>query len=294
MITILSRKLDKVSLLRVYKGVDKVDFNGSLGQANLHASDGSLKKLKEKYCTVFTTPYTGKFESTALSFTFFSVRNNPAIAIKFCPSKLSDDEWADVTSWFAVLFGVSEVWDNFHISTAEIAVDVRLPYSDLVFLNPGTKTSDKTYHEVGTTYIGARKGRRSFRIYNKQKHLAEKKGKQLTHPLTRIEAIHTGLKLSLNEIVGLKNPFGRFIALRKDELLTLQQKHTKDIELSEFCYQIFTGSTGHDAYWAQSPISRKRIVKIIKPHSIKLNAPDDAWNTWLNKTQNLFGMMKDC
>lgn len=292
MITVLSNDIDKISLLRVYKEDDKEDFNSTLGLLNNYAKDGYFKKFKNKHGTVFTKPYEGKFESTALSFSLFSVKHKPAIAIKFCPSKLTDDEWADALSWFTCLIGVGEVWDKFWLSSIEIRVDIRLPFSDLVYFAPMTKTTYEKYLEKGTTYIGAEKGRRSFRVYDKQKHLAEKKKKQLSHPLTRVEVIHRSLKLRLNEIEKLENHFGRLIALRKDVLKRTQSQHPTDTGFCEFCNHIYSGVTGHNAYWAMDKETRKRIVKLIQPHAVTLNMSEEKLKVWLAARQELLNKLK--
>lgn len=291
MITVLSNDIDKISLLRVYKEDDKKIFSSTLGVLNMFADGGAIKRIKKKNYTVFTVPYNGKFESTALSFTLFSVRLKPAIAIKFCPTKLTDDEWADVLGWFSVLIGLGEVWEKFWLSSIEIRVDIRLPFSDLVYFAPMTKTTYEKYLEKGTTYIGAEKGRRSFRVYDKQKHLAEKKKKQLSHPLTRVEVIHRSLKLRLNEIEKLENHFGRFIALRKDVLKRTQSQHPTDAGFCEFCNHIYGGATGHNAYWAMDKETRKRIVKLIQPHAVTLNMSGEKLKVWLAAKQKLLNKL---
>lgn len=292
--TVICRVLDKISLLKVYDSIDNIEFNESITQANIFASGGDLKKQTKKHSTIFIKPYKGKFDRTVLSFTFFAVKGKPALAIKFCPRKLTEDEWADVISWFQVLIGVGEVWDSFRLSTAEICVDLLIPYTDLVFFDPDKKISDDFYHQQGLLYIGSKKGRRSSRIYDKRKQLVEKKGLQLAYPLTRIEVIQAGLKLRVSEFAKLKQPFGKLIALRKDVLEVLKNKYASDVEFCEFCAQVLAGAAGNCAFWKKDASVRKRIVKILRPHRIGLHASNEQWGFWKSIQTSLLRRLKDC
>lgn len=294
MVDVKSRLLDAVVLLRVYEQSKSFEFNDSLIMANIFASDGTLKKQKGKYSTIYRVSYEGKKSRTNLSFRFFSVRSKPAISIKFCPSKLTEDEWADAQSWFQGLFGVGEIWDKFHISRAEFAVDYRIPYSDLFFLDSTKTIFDDKLHKVGTQYLGARNGRKSCRIYDKAKQLAEVKSVYIKYPLTRIEVILTGLRLHINEFDKIDQPYGKIMVIRKSKLKTLMKKHINEVEFNTFGKSVLKGDVAQKSYLKQDALVQKQIINILKLHSLKLHADTLSWKLWKKEKSKLLSKMNDC
>lgn len=283
MVTIKYRRLDKFRLLHRYLSLSShQSFNETFVAAKNFAKFGDLKQKKEPHRTLFWKKYDGKSESTVLTFVFFSVNKKPALSIEIAPRKLSPDDWADAKALFTVL-GLDSVWNTFQISSVEIVMDVRIPFNDLAYFSPGVTVSDPSYFAAGTYYIGAMTGHRHFRIYDKQKHLKEKKSKHIAYPLTRIEAIHQGLQLAMGDIHQIQNPFGRLIVFRKSALDNLRKKHPFDYEFGYFCCRISGGLPGHDAYWEQEPTARKRIAKLIRPYGLNLNGVGGTWNAWIAK-----------
>lgn len=285
MVTIQYRRLDKLRLLRRYTSQSSyTSFIESFGAANDCVKDGELKKIKEKYRTIFWRKFAGKGESTGLSFIFLSVQKSPAIGIDITPRKLSNQDWVDVRSTFDFL-GFDNVWKDFRVVSVELALDVCIPFEELVFFAPGVKISSNTYLAKGTLYIGSQFGHRHFRIYDKKKHLAEVKKKHISKPLTRIEAIHQGLKIKMDNLHSIEYPFGTLIAVRKADLNSLVKKYPLDYEFRHFCHRISNGLTGHDAYWEQEPAARKRISKLLRPLSLNLNGGDGHWVKWITKQE---------
>lgn len=285
MVTLQYRRLDKLRLLRRFPSQASLQtFLASLGAANDQAKTGELNKIKEANRTIFWVGYGGKAESTGLSVIYFSVQKHPAISIEFSPYKLSQDDWAEANGVLTML-GLENISATFRLASVEIALDVALPIAELAFFAPGVKSADPTYLQSGTHYIGSRLGHRRFRIYDKTKHLREKKGIKLSSPRTRIEAVHQGLKLPLGELHTLENPFGRLIAIRKNELQRLRAQHPTDFEFGHFCQRVKAGLAGHDAYWEQEKAARGRIAKLLRPYAIDLNGKGDAWQNWIAEKQ---------
>jgi hypothetical protein len=288
MISIKYRRLDKLRLLRRYTNPSSLfEFNETLAAANTFVEVGDLKKIKESHRTVFWKRYKGNDESTGLSIIFFSVQQTPAISIELTPRKLSQDDWVDAKSLLLLLgLGLDDVWKKFKVAAVEVAMDVNIPFKDMLFLAPGVKTSSNNFLAAGTLYLGSQNGNRHYRLYDKQKHLKDKKNKVIDTPLTRIEAIHQGLGIYLDDLHTLENPYGKLIAMRKTALDKLTQTYPTDFELGFFCMRVVKqGATGHDAYWEQEPTARKRIVKILRPHSLNLNGKQEDWTAWIKKQQ---------
>lgn len=285
MILIVNRRLDKFRLLRRYTSALGYQlFIQTLAAANTFASAGELKKKKKDHRTIFWKRYKGSDESTGLSIVFFSVQKEPAISIEISPRKLSHDDLIDAKSFFVVL-GLDNFWQTFKVASVEVAMDVRIPFKEMAFLAPGVKTSRTDYLSDGTLYIGSLTGRRRFRLYDKGKHLKDMKGIEIDHPLTRIEAVHQGLGIHLDELHTLENPFGRLLAVPVALIDDLTEKHPSDYEFAHFCMRMKQGLSGHDAYWELDQSARKRIAKYLRPLSLKLNGKEERWQAWIAQQQ---------
>lgn len=290
MITIKTRRLDRVTLVRRYLSMKaNAEFLGAMGVANVHASNGDLKKFSKKHATVFTKSYAGKTWGTGISFSFSSVQKKPAIAINCTPSMLAEEGWADFSSLLDTMFnhGGKEVWESFKVSKLEIALDLKVPFSEMVCLAPQIKTIDISYLKSGTLYLGHEYGHRSYCIYDKRKQLAEKKKVDLDHDLTRIEVRHRNLGKALGQLDGLANPFGRLIAIRKTALIRLRDSHPQDFEFVAFVKSILAGYPAQFAYLELDAYSRKRIAKLLRKVALSLNGKEEHWQDWIVQQQNL-------
>ncbi len=290
MITIKTRRLDRVTLVRRYLSLKaEASFLAALGVANIHACNGYLKKIGKEHATVFTKSYDGKASSTGISFGFSSVQKRPAIAINFTPSLLAEDDWVDFFSLMDTMFdhGGKEVWESFKVSKLEIALDIKVPFSEVVCLAPQIKTVDISYLKRGTLYLGHEYGHRSYCIYDKRKQLAEKKKVDLDHDLTRIEVRHRNLGKTLGQIDGLANPFGRLIAIRKTALVLLRDSHPQDFEFRAFVKSILAGYPAQYAYLELDAYSRKRITKLLRKGALNLNGEEQHWQGWIIQQQSM-------
>lgn len=285
----MTRKLDRVTLVRRYLSLKaEASFIATLGMANIHASNGYLKKFKNEYSTVFQKSYHGKAWGTGISFSFSSVQKKPAIAINFTPLELAEDDWGDFCSLIDTMFnhGGKEVWESFKVSKLEIALDLEVPFSEMVFLAPQIKTYDISLLKSGTLYLGHEYGRRSYCIYDKRKQLAEEKKFYLNHDLTRIEARHRNFGKTLGQLEGLANPFGRLIAIRKAALVQLRDSHPQDFEFRVFVKSILAGCPAQYAYMELDAYSRKRIAKLLRKGALSLNGGEQHWQNWIVQQQN--------
>lgn len=284
MITIINRKLDKLRLIRTYPTKYwKQEWKESLGVAKDFVKSGELKQITGKYRTVFWKAYEGKDEPTGLRIAFGSSKNGFIIAIDFTPSKLTSDEWADVKGYFDSIVGVGTVWTDFRIQVMELAMDVKRPMSDFVFIAPALRSSYTPLLKYGTLYLGAKYGQRSFCIYDKQKQLKEVKKKSIPHPLTRIESRRRGGQVTLSKLLQVQNPFSSLLVVPRDRLDKIKKHHPTDTVFLTFRANIVKGMTGHDAYWEHDAEERKRIVKLLRPHALKLDGSNKHWTQWVTK-----------
>jgi len=298
MITICYRRLDRVTLLRRYASPKAVtEFNGTLGVAFAHAANGYLTKYPHKHSTVFSKSYDGKEWGTGVSFRFFSLQKKPAIAISCTPALLAQDDWVDFNSLIETMFnfGVKEVWEEFKVSKLEVAMDVAIPFAEMVCFSPGITATDTSCLKDGTMYIGARYGRRSFCIYDKRKQLLEKKKFKLGKDLTRVEVRLRSLGKSLSQFANLDNPFGKLIAVRKSGLVQLAEQYPLDFELRDFVKSSLAGGIAQHAYLDLDIYTRKRLVKLLRSRALPLNGDKSKLNAWLqNQLQhmknNLYGV----
>ncbi len=261
------------------------EFNGALGVAKTGVGNGDLKMLGKKHATTFQKSYPGNEWSTGISFDFFSVQTKPAIAINVTPSKLADDDWADFLALLTTMFpfGAKQVWNTFRLSRLEIAVDVKVPFNDLVCLVPKVAIVNKNYLKKGTLYLGHKYGRRNYCIYDKRKQIADKESVDLGHDLTRVEVRlrHTGK--TLGQLGEVCSPFGNLMVLRKSMLIKLQEQHPHSIVLADFVTTVLAGGVAQQAYLNLEPYSRKQLMKLLKPKALNLNAKIENWAAWIAK-----------
>ncbi len=284
MITIKTRRLDRITLVRQYKSLKaESEFLGTLSVANVYAQNGDLKKYTKKHATTFVASYAGKAWSTGVSFNFFSIQKCPAIAINFTPSKLADDDWADFLGLLETMFpfGAKQVWMKFKLSKLEIAVDVKVPLKELACLVTKVTEYDSTYLPKGTLYLGHKYGQRSYCIYDKRKQLVEKAHVDLGHDLSRIEVRLRPKGMTLQQIGSVIRPFGNLVALRRVALDKLQKAYPLSIELKAFVKSVLAGQLAQQAYLDLDPYSRKLLMKVLKPNGLNLNGKEQDWGVWI-------------
>lgn len=242
---------------------------------------GELKQITSKHRTVFWKPYMGKTISTAIRFEFGASKKGHTIAIEFVPSKLTDDEWADFLGCCNLIVGVQSLMKNFKIQLLELAMDVRRPMSEYVFVAPALKVSNIYYSAKGTIYIGAKSGRRSFTIYDKQKQLFEKKNVHVPHALMRIESKTRRLQIGISSLGLVASPFHSLLVVSKPVLAEIQIGVTHDAVLKTFCDSTLNGMSGQDAYWEHGTEARKHIIKRLRPYALKLANSPKHWAQWI-------------
>ena len=277
-----------MTLVRRYPSVKAwEEFNGTLGVAKTGVANGDLKMLTKKHVTTFHKSYFGKEWSTGVSFDFFSVQKKPAIAINVTPAKLADDDWADFLALLTTMFpyGAEQVWKVFRLSRLEIAVDVKVPFDELVCLVPKVAIVNQNYLKKGTLYLGHRYGRRNYCIYDKRKQIADKESVDLGHDLTRVEVRLRQTGKTLGQLGEVCSPFGNLLVLRKSMLIKLQEQHPHSVELATFVKMVLAGGVAQQAYLNLEPYSRKQLMKLLKPKALNLNAKIENWAGWIAKQQ---------
>lgn len=277
-----------MTLVRRYMSINaEIEFIGTLGVAKMSASNKDLKMHKKEHSTSFVKLYPGKLWGTGVSFNFFSVKKKPAIAINCTPSKLADDDWADFLAQLEMMFpfGPQEVWKDFRLAKLEVAMDVKVPFDDLVCLVPKISAFNLNYLSKGTLYLGQRYGHRSYCIYDKRKQLADKSGVELGHNVTRIEVRLRSTGKTLGQLAEFGAPFGNLMALRKSALPKLLEKHPNSNELKTFVGALLDGEVAQQAYLDLSPYSRKLLLKLLRPAALKLNSETKNWSKWFAEQQ---------
>lgn len=288
MITIMKRRLDRITLVRRFTTSKSGDvFLGAFAFAKSCVSNGELKLVAKKPATVFSKFYAGNGVGTGISFKFFSIQKKPAIAINATPSKFSNDDWADFLSLLTLMFpfGPEQVWTEFRLSRLEVAVDIEVPLNEFVCLAPKVGVVDVAYLKDGTLYLGHRYGRRSYCIYDKKKQLAEKMKVDLESDLTRVEVRlrHTGK--TLGQLDELCKPFGNLLVLKRSRLVALCKKFPQAVELKSFVSAVVGGGVAQNAYLEMDPYSRKLLLARLKPMALNLNGREQHWADWVSKQQ---------
>lgn len=183
-----------------------------------------------------------------------------------------------------MIFGGPEVIANkFRLFEVEIAADIPYPINDLVYVVPKlTKWNAEAWLKWHQHEIGSKQGNRWVRIYDKQKQLKDVKKLKIPHPLTRIEFVHRKLKVTLNTLLSLPNPFGGILAIKRQDVRALQKQYPTDYAFAHFARMIAKGATGQIAYWdvADSGM-RKAIWNRLQPHRLDLEGNKSDWDAWI-------------
>lgn len=283
MITIIQRRLDKLRLIKTFHTKSsKSEYNQSLDSAMFLAEQGQLKRITGKYRTIFYKDYLDGKEKATLRFDFGPSKLGGVAAIDCTPFKLTDSAWVDMADLFQEIFGKGKVYKEFRIQLMELALDVRRPMSDFIFIAEGLSASNNYYLDKGTMYLGTKYGKRSFCIYDKAKQLSEKKDLTTPYPLTRIEARRRGMGVTLSKLISVPYPFGTLVVVPRANLEDVAKHHSYDKGFKAFLAAVSSGVTGQEAYRDQDAKGRKRLLKLLRPHALKLGKTTPKhWTQWI-------------
>lgn len=286
MLTIACRRIDRVKLIRTFPTQSEMGvFNGALYGVNVQADNKELKKQNnlKAHTTEFIRFGKGKQGGTDFRFRFLSVKKSAAIAIDFTPSMFGNDMWAEFIGAMDVLFefGAAYVWENFRVSSLEIAYDVKAKFQGVVCIAPGVTTINSNDLDKGTLYLGNEYAHRSYCIYDKRKQLFEKKKVDLPEERTRIEVTLRSLGMTLGQIVVLDRPFGNLLAVRRELLEKLAKKYSGDVAVLNFIESIFAGKIAQEAYLELNSGGRKRVAQVLRQHAFTLHSDGDVWKKWI-------------
>lgn len=286
MITFLRRRLDRVRLFRSYAThAEKKNFMSVLSTLESLAADKKLKRKPAKYCTTFSRSLGEGFAATSFSFKLFPVKANSGVAIDFTPSKLTPDGWSLFREMLGTIFhnDPHQILSDFKLSKVEIAMDVMVPFDELLCIAPGVATENLNYLAKGTRYLGQKGGKRTFCIYDKRKQLADEVAVDLGHDLTRIEVRVRRSGISLSEIAVIDKPFGELVAVRKTALSRLIVAHPGDSVLQVFFDHVMAGGSAQGAYLQLSKHRRKHLLGRLVRCSLGLNGKSETWGAWIEQ-----------
>lgn len=304
MLTIQIRRLDRIRLFHSYGGIAGMnEYLSIFAASNSNCVMLGLSKQSGKHLTSFIKPQGEGFNSTSVAVKFFPVNSEygqAGIAIEITPSKLSEEQWKDLRLLLDTLFsaGSQKVCQSFRLTKIEIAIDVKVPFDEVICIAPGISIENLNYLAKGTRYLGQKGGKKTFCIYDKRKQLADKLEVDLGHDMTRIEVRLRHLGKKVDQVSEIKNPFGNFVAIRKASLQRLCLKYQKDSVLHEFSEKVLSGQSAHAAYWAFPKHKKKHLLDRLRPSSLNLNGREAHWQQWIDRQQdkilNGFGIVVDC
>ena len=248
-----------------------------------HAAAKRLKRKPAEYCTTFSRSLGEGVAATSFSFKLFPVKANSGVAIDFTPSKLTPHGWSLFREMLGTIFhdGPQQILSDFKLSKVEIAMDVKVPFDELLCIAPGVATENLNYLAKGTRYLGQTGGKRTFCIYDKRKQLADEVAVDLGHDLTRIEVRLRRSGMSLSEMAVIDKPFGELVAVRKTALSRLIVEHPGDSVLHAFFAHVMAGGSAQGAYLQLSKHRRKHLLGRLAPCSLGLNGRSEAWGAWI-------------
>lgn len=101
----------------------------------------------------------------------------------------------------------------------EFFVDVdHARFDDYLYIDTALRSAHQGYVPKGTMYLGAKRGRRRVKAYDKQKQLASVKAIFLDSPRLRIECTLLGGAHRIKDICSVPNPFATLHVIEKNEM----------------------------------------------------------------------------
>lgn len=199
------------------------------------------------------------------------------------PSKMSDESWVELHEYMATIFeyGYHSLYAIARVSYIEFAADLKgVDFNDIFVLdNRVTKYKD-SFLNIGTLYLGVRKGLRQIAVYDKRKQLS-KSGVNHLDALTRIEVRLCPKNLPLSELTSIKNPFASITVSPQSSLEALTG--TKGGEgLIKMAYSLRGWLNSKSkllmAYFMlMSPYRSKQIAETVAKHQYQWWAPELIW-----------------
>lgn len=289
----MKRLIDKIRFIKTFpktKSGANENFKAHMSVASSLVCKDGLKPIHgTPFQTVLFQPYKGKTEENSLRLTFGGNKGGSYIAVECTPYKLTADEWMDACGYMTAIFGGPEVISKtFQLFEVELAIDIPQPMTDFIFVSPRLKQQGLNIPKPDHIKLGSKQGSRWIRIYNKKKHLQEKKGIQVAGQLTRIEFVCRRLPSTLASCLSIPNPFNDIIVVPRSKIPEIKKKHANDYSFGHFAGMVSQGWFGHTAYWnIDDADMRKGILKRLRPYALNLAGSKADWDSWIASELNL-------
>jgi hypothetical protein len=210
-VIVFTATVDRVALVKHV--TDTVEYGAFLEVMHNHRNVNGCKVWKKKYVTCAKIALSSK----ASVYLQAGMANGKLYQkVDVSPTKLSKKDWdhLHVVLSLGVEGGLHGLATNGRVSYIELAADVKnMKMDDWLPFHERHRDSLRIPtppEPVETYYLGAKRGARSFCVYDKRRELLTRHGVKLGHDLLRIEVRLRNLGAGLAGVRPLPNPFAGF------------------------------------------------------------------------------------
>jgi hypothetical protein len=220
--------IDKVCIRYLYDGSPAcVEEYKQLHAFKYSALDGSLCDAKEVKVWSSKSAQTSVNiplgQKSALLVKYGYAQKRYWSWIQFNPSKLNDEDLAFVSGCLSMLFveGAATLLGKGQLARLDVAIDAQYAkWSESLFLDARLRSSCHSYTHNGSTYLGAKHGKKTINAYDKGKEQFDKTGVVHGNDWIRIEArVRDPNRWAFGEIDEVDNPFLSMLVLDRQAVL---------------------------------------------------------------------------
>lgn len=196
--------------------------------------------------------------------------------IQFNPSKLSGEELAFVSACLSMLFahGATTLLAKGRLARLDVAIDAQYAqWAQVLILDARLRSSCHAYTHNGSTYLGAKHGKKVINAYDKAKEQFDKTGLVHSNPWLRIESrLRDPNRWAFGEIDTVDNPFLSLLVLDREAVLAAGDPALQGLQAA-----IHAGVPIDQVFWQLPPPIRKDVWTALQACQAHWWDPQALW-----------------
>lgn len=279
--------IDKVCIRYRYDGSPQcVDEYNQLHAFKYSALDGSLGKDKKGKVWTSKSAHTSVNiplgQKGALLVKYGYAQKRQWSWVQFNPSKLSDEDLAFVSGCLSMLFaeGASTLLEKGQLARLDVAIDAQCAtWSEALFLDARLRSSCHAYTHNGSTYLGAKHGKKTVNAYDKAKEQFDKTGVVHGNDWLRIESrLRDPNRWAFGEIEEVDNPFQSLLVLDRQAVLAAGDPILLGLQAA-----IHAGVPIDQVFWQLPSPVRKQVWAALQSCQVGWWDPEELWTGYPEK-----------
>ena len=278
--------IDKVCIR--YKYINSASSSAEFDQLHPYkysVADGSLGTVGQYWSSTkaaLTTAHLPVGKEGGLLVRFGYVQKAWWSWVEFNPAKLQEEDFTVVGTCLSLLYtnGGATLLQHGQLARLDAAFDVRgTPMQDYFFLDSRLRTSNQTYVQAGSLYLGSERGKKSTIVYDKRKEQWDKAGIALDEDWLRIETrLSDPGRWHLKQIHEVTNPFANLLVIDRKAWAASDGAALKDLRMA-----VAAGVPFEQAFWHLPLLARKQVLAQLQGCKAAWWDPVAAWQGYAEK-----------